>query len=135
MKALKNVLVKWLGVEELQDQFQDLNKDLLVALERVESLEDKLASNNSRLNRAEQEVGSAMKVFNKYLRADVDVDAYRGDNTIVLTGMLRGKGYVQFYDLSGSEFTELVERMRDMRKCSMLRTIDAPPHFRGTFDI
>lgn len=128
MKWLKNRLIKWLGVDELEEQFTDVNRDVALAATELKYAQ-------RRLRNVEEEIKAAMEVFNKYLRADADVDAYRGDNTIVLTGIYQGKGYVQFYDMSNADFEEMVKQLRSMCKCNMLRTVDAPPHFTGTFNI
>lgn len=70
----------------------------------------------------------------EYTRVDADV-GYRGNNTIILTGVYRNKGYVKFYDMGDRDFVNLVEHLKDMKGHALIRNIDAPPHFKGTFDL
>ena len=70
----------------------------------------------------------------EYTRVDADV-GLRGNNTIILTGVYRNKGYVQFYDIGEGEFNMLVEQLREMKKHALIRNIDAPPSFHGVFDL
>jgi hypothetical protein len=69
-----------------------------------------------------------------YTRVDADV-GFRGNNTIILTGVYHNKGYVQFYDLGDSEFVKLAEYLKEMKKHALIRHIDAPPAFRGVFEL
>lgn len=69
-----------------------------------------------------------------YTRVDGDI-GFRGNNTIVLTGVYRNKGFVRFYDIGDGEFAGMVEQMKYMKDHALIRNIDKPPHLHGIFDI
>lgn len=70
----------------------------------------------------------------EFTRVDADM-GFRGNNTIVLTGVYRNQAFVRFYDLGDGEFKSLVEQLRSMKGHSLIRHIDSPPQFHGMFDI
>jgi len=70
----------------------------------------------------------------EYTRVDADI-GFRGNNTIVLTGVYRKQGFVRFYDIGDGQFERLVQQMKHMQDHALIRNIDAPPNFRGTFGI
>jgi hypothetical protein len=72
--------------------------------------------------------------FDKLKSLDIDV-GFRGQCTVVLTGVFQGRGYVKFYDVSREEFEYLVKDYRERKKHSLVRNIDAPPSFYGAFDL
>lgn len=95
----------------------------------VKDLEKQVAQLNARIADYEQEII-------EHTRADVDVAAhYRGRNTVILTGVYRGVGYIRFYDVSAENFRDLVEHMKHVNKFSKVRNIDSPPDFRGLYRI
>lgn len=79
-------------------------------------------------------VSAKVAELKEYTRVDADV-GFRGNNTIILTGVYHNRAYVQFYDLGDGEFMRLVEHLKDMKGHALIRHIDAPPHFKGTFEI
>ncbi len=66
-----------------------------------------------------------IKELDKLTREDLDV-GFRGGSTVVLTGVYRGRGYVQFYDVPPEHFSALVEEFQSRRKEHLIRNIDAP---------
>ena len=70
----------------------------------------------------------------EYTRVDADI-GFRGNNTIVLTGVYRNQGYVRFYDLGEGHFKDLVEQLKCMKDHALIRNLDMPPQFRGVFEI
>jgi len=119
MKWLKNKLRIWLGIglhEEMLTKYAKEIGDLKMRCARLEG----------QLHETQHDVYSLRRTINEYFRVDADV-GHRGNNTIILTGIYRGRGYVQFYDVGTGQFAETVERMRDMNRCNLLRNIDAPP--------
>lgn len=70
----------------------------------------------------------------EYTRVDADV-GFRGNNTIILTGVYKSKAFVRFYDMGDGEFQALVDRVRSMRDHALIRHIDTPPNFHGTFNL
>ena len=130
MDWLKNKLRVWLGINKSDYELSKLDKSILNRLEQVNNKVDHLAP---RLEQARSDIAVLTRLLNEYLRVDADI-GHRGANTIVLTGVLRGKGYVQFYDVSSDEFINIVERMRDMHKCNLIRNLDAPHNFSGNFE-
>lgn len=79
-------------------------------------------------------VTRTLNELKEYTRVDADV-GYRGNNTIILTGVYRNQAYVRFYDMGESEFRQLVEQLKHMQRHALIRHIDAPHDFRGTFQI
>jgi len=87
-------------------------------------------------NQKVQELDRHLKWLQENARMDADVGfSHRGNNTIILTGIYRGRAYVQFYDMGNGEFERLVEQMRDMKKYALIRHVDAPPMFKAAFDL
>lgn len=69
-------------------------------------------------------------------RTDIAVDvgySHRDMNTIITVGRFRGCDYVQTYQVSAGDFTELIDRLRSMERHGVVRRIDAPPHIVGAF--
>ncbi len=97
-----------------------------------------LAQENMELKRQLQQhrdfVSAKVAELKEYTRVDADV-GIRGNNTIILTGVYRNRAYVQFYDLGDGEFIRLVEHLKDMKGHALIRHVDAPPHFKGMFEI
>lgn len=79
-------------------------------------------------------VREKIEELKEYTRVDADV-GFRGNNTIILTGVYRRKAYVQFWDVGDGEFEKLVDQLRYMSDHALLRNIDAPPYFKGTFGL
>ena len=79
-------------------------------------------------------VSAKVAELKEYTRVDADV-GFRGNNTIILTGVYHNRAYVQFYDLGDGEFVRLVEHLKDMKGHALIRHIDAPTQFRGMFEI
>ncbi|QJA43021.1 hypothetical protein [Phaeobacter phage MD18] len=106
---VKNKLRKWLGID---------NSELELALIRRE-----LAVLESRIDQR-------MKELDRLTKMDADI-SFRGDCMVVLSGVYRGKGYVQFYEVPAEEFRHIVERYRGMRRSNIIRHMDAPIGHRG----
>lgn len=134
MKCLRNVLRDWLGIDDLSKKLAVQEDAISTLVDDVVRLENTASQINGRLSDCVEKVDAMSSVFTEYFRVDADV-GYRGSNTIVLTGIYRGKGYVQFYDVDNGHFKFLVERLRTMKKCNLIRTLDAPQGFVGSFDI
>ena len=117
---MKNWIKKVLGIAELEAENKRLNST--VDLQRTA------------LSAHRRFVLQKMAELREYTRVDADI-GFRGNNTIILTGVYRGEGFVRFYDLGDGEFKTLVEQLRDMKDHSLIRHIDAPPQFSGMFEI
>ena len=76
----------------------------------------------------------AVETVKQHARLDADV-GFRGNNTIVLTGIYRKRAFVRFYDLGDGEFEALVDQLRQMKETALIRHVDAPPQFHGTFEL
>ncbi|MCP4304700.1 MAG: hypothetical protein GY788_07455 [bacterium] len=109
----------------------------------VKWLKDKLGitaleEENKRLREVVQAHGNFVSEkiaeLQEYTRVDADI-GFRGNNTIILTGVYRNRAYVQFYDLEDGEFRDLVEHLKDKKDHALIRNIDAPLAFRGMFEI
>lgn len=112
---IKNWVLKLLGVDKLKAELKSL---------RAQVAEHKTY--------VEQKVNH----FTEHTRVDVDIGV-RGNNTVVLTGVLKGKGFVEFYDIGNREFENLVERMKYLQKEHLIRNVDKPYgfNFKGYFNI
>lgn len=82
----------------------------------------------------EQFISNKIAELKEYTRVDADI-GFRGNNTIILTGVYRNKAYIRFYDLGNGEFISLVEQLKEMRQQALIRNVDCPYEFRGTFEI
>jgi ATP-dependent exoDNAse (exonuclease V) alpha subunit len=110
---MKNWIKKKLGITQLENENKVLRNQLQSHREYVA-----------------EKIGE----LKEYTRVDADMGV-RGNNTIVLTGVYRKRAFVQFYDIGDGEFQRLVEMLRDMKDHALVRHIDKPPSFHGTFEI
>lgn len=111
---IKKWLKKMLGITELEGY----NKELLALYHHTES-----------------ELETLKSEIHKMDRVDIDISPHqRGQNTIVLTGCYKGKGYVQFYDVPHDEFAHYVERLQYEKKSNLIRNVDCPPNVRAYFN-
>lgn len=90
----------------------------------IQELRNRLLTMESRFNKLSKEVEDRINHFTEFTRADADI-GFRGNNTIILTGVFKNKGYVEFYDLNNREFEDMVGRMKSMRKDNLIRNIDS----------
>lgn len=111
---MKNWIKRILGITQLENENKELREQLQSHRAYVGNKFDKLQS---------------------YITVDADIGWHRGRNTIVLTGVYRGKGFVKFYDVGEREFIHMVEYLQDMKKHALIRNLDAPPLFHGVFDL
>lgn len=100
----------------------------------ITALERENAELKSELYAHRQFVVSKMAELKEFTRVDADV-GFRGNNTVILTGVYRNKAYVQFYDLGDGEFVSLVNRLKDMKSHALIRHVDAPLTFHSVFDL
>jgi hypothetical protein len=130
MNWLRNKIREWLGLNKTDRVLRNNEKH---NAEEIIRLVTKCDLIHQRLTNLEIKSVVMNKLLNEYFRVDAEVGC-RGDSTIVLTGIYRGKGYVQFYDVGKEEFAHMVERMRDMHKVNLIRHVDAPYSCTGLFD-
>lgn len=97
-------------------------------------IEKKVAKTENRICTHETFVINKMAELKEYTRVDADV-GFRGNNTIILTGVYKRQAYVQFYDMGDANFRNLVEQLKYQQDCALIRHIDAPPQFKGVFDL
>lgn len=100
----------------------------------IKKIEDDLKSTNTMLSYHRSKLNQELSKLKEFSRIDADV-GIRGNNTIILTGVLNGKAYVKFYDLGDGEFIKLVEQLRWMKDSHLIRNIDAPAPFIGAFEL
>ena len=117
---MKNWIKKIFGITDLEKE--------------NEQLKNAISSQQAMLNSHKKFVSQRIADLKEYTRVDADV-GFRGNNTIVLTGVYRGKGFVRFYDLGDGEFEALARQLKDMKDHALVRLIDAPPQFHGIFEI
>jgi len=123
MKWLRNKLQAWLGVHDLEAENAALRNE--IAMERTR---------NDQQRRIIEEHLNRMR---KWTKVDVDVAGHRrGWNTVILTGVFRGQGFVRFYDVKAEEFEHLVLQLREMKRFAGLRVVDQPIGMKGgAFDL
>lgn len=66
--------------------------------------------------------------------ADIDIGP-RAQNTIIMSGVYKGKAWVKFYDMGGGHFENFKAQLEYLNKYGYIRNIDAPPQIRGWWDI
>ena len=60
-------------------------------------------------------------------RTDVSVDVgVRGPSTIIMTGVYKKTDYVEIFDMANSDFSHIVDTLKDMKRRHQVRVIDAP---------
>jgi hypothetical protein len=79
-------------------------------------------------------VTASIAELKEHTRVDADV-GFRGNNTIILTGVYKRQAFVRFYDVGDAEFISLVEQLKHMKKYALIRHVDALPNFRGVFKL
>ena len=102
---------KWLGVTELEGDVETQRRMIVDQTIKISKRIEEL----DRLTCRDADIG------------------FRGNCTIVLTGVYRGKAYVQFYDVDPEEFRHMVEIFKG--KKNFFRHIDAPHPLAGWFKI
>ena len=100
----------------------------------ITDLENRNYALRSELRQQSAYIRNRVAELKEYTRVDADV-GFRGNNTIVLTGVYRNRAFVRFYDLGDGEFRRLVDQIESMRDHCLIRNVDAHPSFRGTFEI
>ena len=125
-----------LGVTHLEEENELLCKKVVMLEGRLKSVENRMTLRESDLDFFEKLINNKLAELKEYTRVDADVGV-RGNNTIILTGVLHGKGYVRFWDLGDGEFRVMADQLKHMQKSSLIRNIDEPPsfNFKGMFDL
>jgi hypothetical protein len=100
----------------------------------ISRLECDIKAINAQQRELHKFIDNRLQEMNELTRVDADV-GYRGNNTIILTGVFRNKAYVRFYDMGDGEFERLVLQIHDMQKHSLIRHVDKPYDFHGTFNL
>ena len=100
----------------------------------IEKLEFENALLKEQMQSHRKYVQSKISELKDYTRVDADV-GFRGNNTIVLTGVYRNQAFVRFYDLGDGEFKHMVQMLEDMKRHALIRHVDAPPQFHGVFNL
>lgn len=87
------------------------------------------------INSQQCEIDELRKELKKYQSVSMDLGfTPDSQNTIILTGHLNGREYVETFQVSYDEFRHLVERMKEMKKHYRFQAIDAPPQFRAILE-
>jgi hypothetical protein len=110
---MKNWIKKKLGITQLENENKELRRLLQSHREYVA-----------------EKVGE----LKEYTRVDADI-GFRGNNTIVLTGVYKKQAFIRFYDIGDGEFEALVNQLKNMKDHALIRNLDMPPQIRGVFEI
>ena len=109
-------MIKWikdlLGITTLEAQ----NKALL----------QKLNQQKISVDQHYTELCSRVRYLEDFNVADIDIGGPRDNSTVILTGVVKGKPYVQFHDLSGESFLEVKQYVENIKKHYNIRHIDSP---------
>ena len=108
----------------------------------IGTLETQLKALNNKLNETNHTIVSDTTKLSRRIRRLEDmniVDAdigHRTNSTVIVTGIVRGKPYVQFYDLEVESFEEVIKYLKVLKEHHKLRHIDSPhkdliSHFLG----
>ena len=100
----------------------------------ITQLENENKALRSQLQSHRDYVAEKVGELKEYTRVDVDM-GFRGNNTIVLTGVYGNQAFVRFYDMGDGEFKMLVDQLKYMKEHALIRHLDMPPQFRGVFEL
>lgn len=112
-KDVKKWLRKWLGFDD-----------------EVERLYNRISYLERKIKEQKRIIADQITDLQRLTRMDLDV-GYRGPNTVILTGVFQGKGYIRFYDVPHPVFERYVMMFKEQAGGggSLIRNIDAPPSF------
>lgn len=125
---------KWLGITTMYTVINDLATENGRLKRQLTDLSNDQLRLRSHVVGTSQDIDYKMERLDKLATMDLD-GSYRGPNTIVLTGVFRGRGYVQFYDVNQDEFHHLVQDFRSRERHAMLRVQDLPHYGGGSFQL
>jgi hypothetical protein len=80
-------------------------------------------------------VNNAVAELKSYTRVDADIsqDHRRGSCSVIVTGVYRNQGFIQFYDMGDKEFSDVVDFMNHKQRHALVRVVDSHPSFKGVF--
>lgn len=68
-------------------------------------------------------------------RTDIHADVhYKSGNQIVVIGRYKNRNYIQTFNVSGDDFSGLVDRLKDMERYGHIGRIDAPPQMNAVIE-
>ena len=85
------------------------------------------------LKLAHKRIADLEKVIQDRTNVCLDV-GFRGANHVIVVGRYKDKDFIQCYDVKESEFSGLIDRLREMNKYGRVARVDAPPTFSAVFD-
>lgn len=111
-------------------------RDWLSQFFGIDVLKKSVTSELARLSILEKELIHKLNKLEESTKIDVEV-GHRGDCTIILTGVYKNRGYVEFYDIPHRDFAYYVEDLKARRKGNLIRHIDGAIgfNFKGWFDL
>jgi len=75
-------------------------------------------------------------VLEKIIKERTDIAAdirFSGRNHIIVIGQYKNTGYVQTYSVNTEDLHQFIQHLKQMERFGKVRTVDAPPTFRGAF--
>jgi hypothetical protein len=117
-----------LGITTLQTVINDLITENAALKRRIQIVDESNHRMENYVGGMQNQIDEKLKEFQSLHAMDAD-ESYRGQCTIILTGVFRGRGYVKFVDVEHDEFRHMVERFRSRK--SMFRNEDRPQHYTG----
>ncbi len=134
-KWLKKHLEKGLGIPEIVEQNRLLKDKVQMLDELATALGRDLNVATINYERSNKKNRLVLEELHRLTAVDVDTACRRGNNTVIVTGVLRGKGYVNFYDMGEREFRDIAQMLRSMGRDKWIRNIDSPFDFKGSFEL
>lgn len=129
MRSFKEWFSGKIGLTQMKHQLKEQT-------EVIDALKVELYQCKQDIGYTQALVDSKLAELKEYSRVDADVGV-RGNNTVILTGVMHSKGYMRFWDLGDGEFKRLADQLKDMQGSSLVRHIDKPQalRFHGMFDL
>lgn len=117
-------LTKWF--KKLTFILANYESDVSQAHARIKTLERNLTALHARANHLDKLVKD---------RTDLAVDVnFNEPNYVIVIGRYQKVDYIQTYSLGNTDFSQLVDHLKGMRKHGQIRRVDAPPQFRAVFE-
>lgn len=121
-----------LGITTLQTVINDLITENAALKKRLQMLDDANYRMGNHVSGMQNQIDERLSEFSSLHKMDAD-ENYRGQCTIILTGVFRGRGYVKFVDVEHDEFRHMVEMYRGRKP--LFRNEDRIMYQGGSFSI
>ena len=81
------------------------------------------------------QIAEAIKIIRERTTVDVDVALTSRDaNQIIVSGIYRGRIYVQTYSIYTDDFADIIRLLRQMKQYGTVRRVDCPYTMKAVID-